>query len=858
MILPLLCFLLSLSATLLGAAPSYHVSPAGGAEGADGSYEKPFGFHQALEAVGAGPAKLLILSGTFAHRVDLPAVPGAGALHLAAAPGATVVFEGGSPVAEWEARGNLFAFRAEGVRPAYSSEPTWLDVWEAANRRRYRVQADEAGTRAYPHSATLARPGHVLARLAEGATPESVQLWRNREGNGLDIERDHVTVEGLAFRNYTGARQARAITVRGSGITLRHLQVHNAVRGIVISGSGVRVEACELRDVGQGISGMGVDLAIADCTIEAATGPFAFPLLNPHLRNGIRIYHPAVGARVERCTTRGFWAGLYIKTSPPLDPALAERRFDISHNTFLDGIRWGGGQSLASYRSNLIGPDEEGANPLAQLPGLGAVLEGNYFFNTHPGNEANRAGGSPFRDSAAGDLRLKDGVALPPDIGSGAERVAWLTTEEPAAKAAATGPLVQEVVAASSRVGAVITVRLSRPASGRLRYRARGEATWQTVRGLARNQPEPAIVFALTDERLLPETSYEYELALAGDEAHHPGSFTTQGGPKTLEVASGEEGALQDALDRALPGDTVRLAPGIHTGQGALLHGGQREARITIEGSGAQETILDGGHTPEALLELREAPWVSVRNLGLRWFRKAGVSALKSEGLVVEGCRFQNTPLAGGSPFGHGVFLRESPGATLEGNLFTRLEYGLMAHDSPRLRALRNTTFLNLYAGIYLYRSSEGSELRGNSLTFTGNVSLRIVEPDAAAFASLVSDENNFAAALAPLNEAARRAYAAKGITPEQPELRLTPAGHYQLGTRGQSKRLITAQVGSAEATPYFTLEAWQHATGKDARSLFADPLYTNPQEGDFTLLPTSPNLLPGGRAVGAFSTAKP
>src|SRR5690606_18926592 len=111
--------------------------------------------------------------------------------------------------------------------------------------------------------------GRVVAHLGEGATPETVNLWRNRQGNGLDIQRANVTVEGISFRNYNGSRQARAVTVRGANVTLRKLEIENCVRGIVVSAPDARVEACVLRGVGQGIAGTSVNLTISDCVIES-------------------------------------------------------------------------------------------------------------------------------------------------------------------------------------------------------------------------------------------------------------------------------------------------------------------------------------------------------------------------------------------------------------------------------------------------------------------------------------------------------------------------------------------------------------------------------------------------------------
>ena len=893
------------SPTVPEGVPTVYVSPTG-RDANEGSREAPLATVKAAAAkLDAAGGVIILRQGTYREKISLPASADEVApLQLMAEPGEKVVFEGGVQITDGKedaAYPGMYVIHAPG-RQTIRNAAEYFEVWENGERVRYRKAADPAGVMAWPGSVCALDGDQLLVHVRDGRTPAEADLWRNQKAEGAHIERSNVTLVGLVFQNYLGGAEARALTTtKGKNIRILHGRFINNIMGISNSARDTLIEDCFFDEAGIGIrhAGTGTDMIARRCVIGSATGLFAFSDLGEHMRDGIRIYHAGNGATIEQCVTAGFWAGLYIKTVSHRD---GSHPFYVRNNTLIDGIRGGADhkQPRTFVRRNIIGPsvNATGVGPNGSyLRDMGATLEENYYFGHKGkavGNDSN--GPEPFVDLAAGDLHLRPSLPLPvpaDELGATEIRqVHWNARLAAALKPQKTTvvalAITQPPVVAASREGALVSIALSRPDIPTLFYRLPGAPEWQTLKGLpnqvmrpvgmAASAPvEPEIIeswsflFVLLNGTLQPERTYEFRIE-AGQGAEKfktpPATFSTQGGAKSLYVAvetggkksDGTQAApfsrIQDALDRALPGDTVVIGPGIYTEPLLLQHGGTPEHPLTIQGSGMRETILDGGKQAGTIMALQKAPHVHLAGMQVRWFGNIGVHAKDSPAGTAEALWIWNRSLAPKSEgiSGLALLIEDSPDWNVSRSIFNRTEHGILAVRSPRIHIRHNTAFGNIYSGIALINSSAGSEVTHNTLNFTGNVSYRVDETDPQAFASLISDYNNFGTHLWLVKEIDQGGTIRKveGIRPEND---FTPAKHY--GPMVGSKFMIEARIAKGSDV-FLRMADWRKFSGKDEHSIYADPLFVNPTGGDFHLRPASPNLLPDGQVIGAENIQEP
>ncbi|HWL51055.1 MAG TPA: right-handed parallel beta-helix repeat-containing protein [Chthoniobacteraceae bacterium] len=855
-----------------------HVAP-GGDDGAEGSQEAPLAtLARALERLGERGGTILLAGGVYTESFTVSG--SGGPLLITAAPGQEVVFEGGQKLPSWKPHPDYPGVYITEIpdRQSLYDHTDYIDLWDQDRRIRYGKMADAAGVAHWPNSMVLLEGDTVLFHPGENRSPDELNLWVNRRAAGITLERGKVTLEGLTFRNYLGGSYARAVGISsGEGVTIRRCTFINCASGIRSRGVRLTVEESLFREVGGGViqTNGGSDLHVRGCVLECAIGQFALSDVGEHTRNGIRVYHDADGAVVEECVTSGFWAGLYIKT---ISAKPGSRPYLIRNNTFLDGVRSGfeHRHPRTTITGNIIGTPsstEAAGRKASYYVSMGAKVTGNLFF----GEDAPETG-DPFADLPAGDLTLRPDL----DASVGAltrRKVSWSDRMArhlaPAAADSAPARLAGPPVVAASRLGAVISASFTRPVEPKLRYRVRGAGDWMNARGgestirLPRNmiaatpfepyEPE-AFSWSFAVSEVVAGRTYEFELdaidaegnALAGAK----GIFAAQGEPKRLYVAAGADSAradgserhpfadLQPALDRALPGDVVQLAPGFYSRPAVLHHGGREAAPLVIEGAGWEKTILDGGKRFGTLLELRNAPHVTLRGVQVRWFGNRGISVHDASGFRLERSWVWNQGFSGTGICGIGLWMENVPGSAVSYNLFNRLQNAVMAFSSPGLTFTHNTSFANLYSGLDLHNSSLGSVVTHNALTFTGNRSLHIREKDEAAFASLVCDYNNYANHL-------------RKSSPKRPENDFTPARRYGMLVN-QSKGIIAITMGRDVWRDFYTMADWRAFSSKDKHSLYADPEYVDPPAKDLRLLPGSPNLLADGTVIGALPVVNP
>lgn len=849
-----------------------YVSPTA-AEKGTGSKENPIrSVSKAVERVSEKGGTVRLLSGVYREEVVISPSSSAEKLVIEADEGADVLFDGGRDIADWtKGDDGLYLSSVQGV----------INLWDPVTRYRYFKQIDKAGVTGWPGS--FWEQKQTMVRTPNGKAP--VGLRCNGATVAIQIQRHHTAIKGIRFQDYVGSNRAAAISVQAAkNVEVLDCIIRHTIRGVTADKStrDLRVKNCEIIDVGCGIYFSGIGLEAIDCLILAAKGDFSIrEEVDYDELNGIRFYHPAEKGIVKGCATAGFWTGLYQKTTVGFD---GPKPFICEGNLFLDGV-----QSVSSkqkgnrYAGNVI---FGGVLNLTRPEGQEAEVEGNYVFNVNAkgksrqhGNQ-NALGSDPFVNLLSGDLTLKDESAVPAAAAEAMARLAARGTHwspeiaemiaaklNPAARPEQVA-LIGEPTCASSLNGAVVTVRLNAPAKGTMRYRKVGDEKWQEVKGkesllssagaLAafenvtdvydeETEVAPyAVGFNLLDGVLAADTRYEYQLEFKGKNADafttKIAQFETEGGPKKI-IAKPTRNGLQAALDQALPGDTVILEEGIYSYPAVLSHGGTAEAPLTIKGAGPG-SIIDGGRRFQALLELRGVKHVIIQDLQVRHFERAGIVAEDCAEITFKGCRFLNKAISHvGYTKGNGILLMRSPGVTVEGCVFTRLLYGVQANDSPRITVVHNTAFKNLFSSVLLRNSSRDSRVMYNSFTFTGNISIYFVERDLDSLKSLICDYNNYATVLRTIGETAARAYAtANAPLPERMEPLAEPPARY--GRVGGSKRIIDFVVGSEKGRErFFTMEDWRSFSGKDTHSIFEDPQYADPLNGDFRLLPGSPNI---------------
>lgn len=355
-----------------------------------------------------------------------------------------------------------------------------------------------------------------------------------------------------------------------------------------------------------------------------------------------------------------------------------------------------------------------------------------------------------------------------------------------------------------------------------------------------------------------PNTEYQYRLTLS-DELDNKAvagawNFKTVGAPRGIHVsATGEDAedrgtpdkplrTLQFAVDRALPGDTIRLAPGLYPEPTVLSHGGIEGKPITIEAEEPNTVFLDGRKRPAAMVRLAGASHVTIRNLTFRWFRETGLTVEDCQHVTVSGCTFINHFWAEW-PTAHGIDACPSRYLTVDHCIFARLEYGIWMRDCPYTTIVNNTAVGNLFASLWLIASSQGSVIRNNAFCFTGNNSMRIYEPSAEAFRSLDLDYNNYAAQIRDAEE-------------ERPDAEVKVPFDYLTPSKQMLERTDDQHASKKyEEKVFCSLKRWRAAMGKDAHSIFADPKFVDPASGRFDVHKDSPNLGAGkdGADIGAL-----
>ena len=131
-------------------------------------------------------------------------------------------------------------------------------------------------------------------------------------------------------------------------------------------------------------------------------------------------------------------------------------------------------------------------------------------------------------------------------------------------------------------------------------------------------------------------------------------TLTVRGASRTIHVSpvgndaenAGAAGkpwrTIQFAVDRALPGDRVVLHDGLYAEPVSITHGGAEGALLTVEAQNRRQAVLDGGKAHDVLLEVRDAPYLVLRGVEMRWFKNSAMTLRNSPNVTIDQCFFRN------------------------------------------------------------------------------------------------------------------------------------------------------------------------------------------------------------------------
>lgn len=316
--------------------------------------------------------------------------------------------------------------------------------------------------------------------------------------------------------------------------------------------------------------------------------------------------------------------------------------------------------------------------------------------------------------------------------------------------------------------------------------------------------------------------------------------------PTGRDGSAGTEAApvrtVQFAVDRSGPGDTILLHPGIYTDPIRISAGGTADRPLKLRAVKKWEAILDSGRRAGVMIDIDGAPFVEIRDLEIRWYRRIGIRVNGSPDVTVSGCRIWNAHWRGTWPSGVAIKVDRSPRFVGDHNVLFRQERGFMLHSSPASKLTFNTCIANLYGAATFIHSIEGSVCRNNSFAFQGNDVLVIIadQDEAADLHTFDCDHNNYGTHVRDQPDG----IAFDRVVPRDSDRRIL----------GQSKAIVRYHDQRDDLHRFLTMREWSEFSSLDANSIFADPLYVSTVERDFRLLPSSPNIGAGenGTTIGA------
>jgi len=750
--------------------------------------------------------EVVLDSGTYAGGWTIPPLagvddPAAHPLLIRAAEGARVVFDGARPLPRAKPVKKRPGVFVSVFEPAAGEPPK---IWEPEARVRYLLAADLAAVERFPAS-YLPVGFKIYLHTPDGGRPPKGSILASGRDFGIEVRRPHVTLKGLAFRNFLArSKWSAAVVARADRVTITSCEAANSPIGFeLLSDDGV-LAGSEAHDVGCGAYLAGRRARVERNRFLKVRDAYVMPM---YLQDdtGIQAYSPAEGATIHGNLAVGFAHGILLKARP--FPWIVEENTLVaadaaggsSYGGFL-ATEWAPG---SLFRRNVVAGYDPPATVVHSRTGPG--VERNCYSvpkppakeaPTGPGDELQRivTGDPGFVDAGRGDYRLAPGSPCLGVVG---------------------GPIGADLRLEGSG-GAFLT----------------GART-----GIARDEESAASRAAGTTD------------AHGSGEAPETGEARAwHVDPGGREGAAGTAGAplrtIQAAVDRARPGDTILLHPGLYTESVRIDHGGVAGRPITLRATERWKAILDGARRHDEMIRIENAAHIVIRDLEVRWYKAFGIHVLKSPDVRVEGCRIWNAHRTGSWPEGNGVRVEQSPRFAAVHNVAFNQERGFDLRWSPEATITGNTAVGNLYAAVTFLYSIEGSTCTNNNFTYQGNDAIVIVEREGGVgrLSTLILDYNNYGLTLVPGADEKELPH----LVPRDKDKPL----------RIESKAIVYWEEDRAPFRRFRTMEAWREFSSLDAHSIFADPLFVDAVAGDFRVERNSPNRGAGkdGADIGALT----
>jgi hypothetical protein len=308
--------------------------------------------------------------------------------------------------------------------------------------------------------------------------------------------------------------------------------------------------------------------------------------------------------------------------------------------------------------------------------------------------------------------------------------------------------------------------------------------------------------------KLAPDTEYQFQAVFNGRRGQKvrsvTGSFRTAAkprAPRVWEVGPGKM-SLKEVSLVVRPGDTVKLLPGVHTGQFIPVRGGTPDKPIII--TGGRKAVIDakGFYSPAISLR-RMGNFVidGITFLNADTSSRKGIIFLSyAPNVTVRNCRAETDWRAGGF-----VEAGKSPGLLIENNVLLDGDYPISVADGSV--KIINNTIVNAVMVSLLFWSPADVEIRNNIF-----------------YRPCVDNKTNPAL----LFHHVRGKIVSEGNVFWSP-FKTHPVGGWIRDDKART--LIRSK----------TLAEWQKLSGMDKTSIHADPLFVDYKKGDFRLKPGSP-----------------